>query len=131
VFSSELVLVGRKITVARQASLTSLLRSHQIVVPSLRSGLRHRIREIVDPLLHDTANAANQFVEVDALSIVVNLIVEHGFLSVLPLDAVRSLEEDVGIVPLPGAPRIGFHLTWRRTAAANLLAKQVESFLAV
>jgi LysR family nitrogen assimilation transcriptional regulator len=130
-FSSELVLVGRREALAQQGSLITLLQAHQIVVPSLRSGLRQRIREVLDPLLQEVEESAGLLVEVDALSIIVNLIVEHGFVSVLPLDAVRSLERDVGTVSLPGAPRIGFHLTWPRTVSAKALAKRIETFLAI
>lgn len=130
IFSSELVLVGPAAAIAATPSLQGLIRSNPIAVPSLRSGLRQRIREVLEPLVDDTGGGAAPWVEVDALSIIINLVLDHGYLSVLPIDAVVSLDRQIGIAQLPGAPRLGFHLVWPRTLAAQKIATSMSETLA-
>ncbi|WP_413990868.1 LysR family transcriptional regulator [Labrys okinawensis] len=129
-FSSELVLAGPKATLASGVSLEALLETHLIAVPSLRSGLRQRIRDVLDPLLARTAPAGRQQVEVDALSIIVNLMLEHGYLTVMPRDAIASLDKEIGLLPLPNTPRLGFHLAWPKTDRARQVAAAIAAGLA-
>ncbi|GLS19730.1 hypothetical protein GCM10007874_27470 [Labrys miyagiensis] len=129
-FSSELVLAGPKAALASGVSLEALLETHLIAVPSLRSGLRQRIREVLDPLLVRTGPAGRQQVEVDALPIIVNLMLEHGYLSVMPRDAIASLDREIGLLPLPDAPRLAFHLAWPKTDRARHVAAAIAAGLA-
>ncbi|MDQ0394831.1 LysR family transcriptional regulator [Labrys monachus] len=129
-FSSELVLVGPRDVVGTGTPLQALLAARPIAVPSLRSGLRQRIREILDPLTERGEAAAGPIFEIDALPIIVNLVLDHGCLTVLPLDSIASLGHKIGHRPLPGAPRIGFHLVWPRTMAAKAVAGIIEASLA-
>ncbi|CAM5774849.1 hypothetical protein LMIY3S_04728 [Labrys miyagiensis] len=130
-FSSELVLAGPKAAFTNPAVLLSLLDLHFIAVPSLRSGLRQRIREVLDPLLAQTGQGGRQQVEVDALPIILNLVMEHGYLTVLPRDAIASLETELGILPLPDAPTLSFHLAWPKAGAMQRVAALVEAGLAM
>jgi LysR family nitrogen assimilation transcriptional regulator len=130
VFSGELVLVGSAGIVSPNVDIRSLIDRHLVAVPSLRSGLRHKVSEALEPFLGGEDRAAARLVEVDALSIIVNLVLDHGYLTVLPLDAVAALDRAIGIVRLPGAPAVGFHLVWQRTIASRRLAMQIAQSLA-
>lgn len=125
VFSGELVIVGPADAVATGAAIQPLVDRHLIAVPSLRSGLRQSVSEALEPFLGGESQAAERLVEVDALPIVINLVLDHGYLTVLPLEAVAALDRPVGIVRLPDAPRVGFHLVWRRTQASRRIAMQI------
>jgi LysR family nitrogen assimilation transcriptional regulator len=129
IFSSELVLVGASGVTASAGSIEALIGSRLIAVPSLRSGLRQRVGEALEPYLAVDSSIASRLVEVDALSIVINLVLDHGYLSLLPIDAVSALDRAIGIVRLPGAPQVGFHLVWQRTQAARKVATQIAHSL--
>lgn len=125
IFSGELVIVGPADFVAPGAAIQPLVDRHLIAVPSLRSGLRQSVSEALEPFLGGEGHAAARLVEVDALSIVINLVLDHGFLTVLPLEAVAALDRPMGIIRLPDAPRVGFHLVWQRTQASRRIAMQI------
>lgn len=129
VIASELVLVGRRDIICPNISLQDVLRTNPIAVPSTRSGLRQSITAALDNLTQDWAQPELSFVEVDALSIILNLVFEYGYLSVLPLDAVHSLGDAINILPLPGAPSVTFHLTWPQTNAMKALVERIHSHL--
>jgi LysR family nitrogen assimilation transcriptional regulator len=127
-FSSELVLIGASDVVKPDSNVQALISSHRIAVPSLRSGLRQKVSEALEPFIGSDGRAA-RLVEVDALSIIINLVLDHGYLTVLPLDAVAALDREIGIARLPGAPQVGFHLVWQRTPAAGRIAGQIAGSL--
>jgi LysR family nitrogen assimilation transcriptional regulator len=129
IFTGELALIGAPDIATPEASIQALVRDRLIAVPSLRSGLRHAVSAALETYLGGDDHAAGRLVEVDALSIIVNLVLDHGYLTVLPLEAVAALDRPIGIVRLPDAPRVGFHLVWKRTQAARRTAMQVARSL--
>lgn len=129
IFSGELVLIGAADVVKPGAALQPLVDRHLIAVPSLRSGLRQAVSEVLEPFLGGEGQAAARLVEVDALSIVVNLVLDHGYLTLLPLEAVAALDRPIGIARLPDAPRVSFHLVWQRTQASRRIAMQIAQSL--
>lgn len=129
IFSGELVLIGSADVVAREAAIQPLIDQHLIAVPSLRSGLRQSVSEALEPFLGGEGQAAARLMEVDALSIIINLVLDHGYLSVLPREAVAALDRPIGIVALPDAPRVGYHLVWQRTQASRRIALQIAQSL--
>jgi LysR family transcriptional regulator, nitrogen assimilation regulatory protein len=130
IFSGELVLVGSAEIVAQEAAIQPLIDRHLIAVPSLRSGLRQSVSEALEPFLGGEGQAAARLMEVDALSIIVNLVLDHGYLSVLPREAVAALDRPIGMIRLPDAPRVGYHLVWQRTQASRRIALQIAQSLA-
>jgi LysR family nitrogen assimilation transcriptional regulator len=129
IFSGELVLVGPAGAVAPGTAIQPLIDRHLIAVPSLRSGLRQSVSEALEPFLGVEGQAAARLVEVDALSIVINLVLDHGYLTVLPLEAVVALDRPIGIARLPDAPQVSFHLVWQRTQASRRIAMQIAQSL--
>lgn len=131
IFSAELVLVAPSETMAAAVSPESMIAANLMAVPSLRSGLRQQIGEALGSLLDNTTNGGvSSLVEVDALSIIIRLIRDHGYLSVLPIDTVASFAHEIGICRLPGNPQVRFYLVWRRTQAARKIAMQLADSLA-
>ena len=129
IFASELVLVAPVAAVTAGATAQSLITGHPMAVPSLRSGLRRQITDALAPLLTVHPEVIPALVEVDTLSIIINLVVDFGYLSVLPRDAVASLRREIGILDLPGKPQVTYHLVWRRTQASRRLALQIAESL--
>lgn len=129
IFSGELVIVGPADVVSPDAAIQPLIDRHLIAVPSLRSGLRQSVSEALEPFLGSEGQAPARLVEVDALSIVINLVLDHGYLTVLPLEAVAALDRPIGIIRLPDAPKVSFHLVWQRTLASRRIAMQIAQSL--
>ncbi|RKD72742.1 LysR family nitrogen assimilation transcriptional regulator [Rhizobium sp. WW_1] len=130
IFAAELVLVAPSETMAAAVSLESMLSDNLVAVPSVRSGLRQQISEALGPLMDNSANGGiSSLVEVDALSIIIRLVSDHGYLSILPMDTVPSFVREISVARLPGNPQVRFHLVWRRTQAAKRIAMQLAHSL--
>jgi LysR family nitrogen assimilation transcriptional regulator len=125
-FSAELVLVGAKGLFVGAPPALDLLHKHVLAVPSQRSGLRQSIRDVLDTLLAGKRQGALEQVEVDALPIILNLVLEHGYVAVLPRDAISSQTSRLDVLPLPGRPAIHFRLVWPRMAVMKQVADLVE-----
>lgn len=99
-------LVGRRVARSRlalagppglaAADPAAILRRGPVAVPSRRSGLRQR----VDALLGTEPVLPDRFVEVDSIPVIVDLVMRHGFVSVLPLDSAAALGAAVATIPL-------------------------------
>ena len=80
-----------------------LLQKHPIAMPSVRSGLR----QMTDRYLASTLTAAQRarltLVEVDSIPVIINLVREHGHLSILPEQSVSRIADPPA--PSPSAAR--------------------------
>ncbi|MFK0166644.1 LysR family transcriptional regulator [Rhizobium sp. NPDC090279] len=131
IFAAELVLVAPSEVMAAAVPLESMIADNLMAVPSMRSGLRQQISEALGSLMDNSGNGdVSSLVEVDALSIIIRLVSDHGYLSILPMDTVPSSVREISIARLPGNPQVWFHLVWRRTQAARRIAMQLADSLA-
>lgn len=126
-FSSELVLVGPASGIP-DGTFASAFSGRDLVVPSLRSGLRQTIGSVLDTM-RGLLEAPPNLVEVDTLSIVMNLVLNHGCITILPLDAVQSMAGAIRLMRLPGTPTIAFHLVWLRNQTMRRHAERVSTIL--
>ena len=80
-----LALVGHASVLARQDDdLRALLQSNPIAVPSLKSGLRQQASRFIDSLFTEPERNRLTLTEVDSIPVILNLVMDHGYLSVLP-----------------------------------------------
>ncbi len=126
-FSSELVLVGGASSMPEGSGIQTLA-GRDLVVPSLRSGLRQKISIVLDGL-RDALETPPGLVEVDTLSIVMALVLSHGFVTILPLDAIRTMADGIRMMRLPASPSLSFHLVWLKSQTARRHAERVGTIL--
>jgi LysR family transcriptional regulator, nitrogen assimilation regulatory protein len=130
VASLSLAIVGRPpLLYPEQQDLSALLQSRPIAVPSKRSGLRQRFMNCLTGLMTEAERDALTLVEIDSLPILVNLVLEHGFLAVLPQASFATMDEPLASIPLDPAYDLKLTLAWPPTYAARRLADLVLTSL--
>ncbi|MCY1551204.1 hypothetical protein D9M68_875180 [compost metagenome] len=114
------------------SSVAETLLSGPLAVPSARSGLRQRINAVLDDHLGDTKRSNLRLIEVDSIPVIVNLVLNHGFISVLPLTSVARIDADLPCLPLPGKYDLGFWLSWSRgnPGVAQAILASIDQSLA-
>jgi hypothetical protein len=91
-----------------------------LAVPSARSGLRQRINAILDHHLNETERGALRLIEIDSIPVILNLVLHHGFVSVLPQASVARIRGDLRQLPLAAGYDMKFWLCWPRDSGATL-----------
>jgi len=104
-----LAIVGAAADDAKAALLSAPL-----AVPSSRSGLRQRINRILDETLNPAERARVRLVEIDSIPVILNLVLHHGFVSVLPQASVARIRSELRQVALPAQYDMNFWLCWPR-----------------
>ena len=110
VVTSPLALVG-----ARGTEIRDALRDHPIALPSPRSGLRLRIDHLLDTTFDEQARDQLNLLEIDSIPVILNLVLHHGFISVLPLASVASIRPELTHIPLPAAFDMQYWLCWMKS----------------
>ena len=103
-----------------QDSIADALLAAPLAVPSARSGLRQRINRILDEHLNDTERSAVRLIEIDSIPVILNLVLHHGFVSVLPSASVARIRRDLRQLPLPSRYDMNFWLCWPRGSGEAL-----------
>ncbi|MET3926246.1 LysR family transcriptional regulator [Devosia sp. 2618] len=94
------------------ANIADALLSAPLAVPSARSGLRQRINRILDHHLTDIERNAVRLIEIDSIPVILNLVLHHGFVSVLPKASVTRIRSDLRQLPLGPQYDMSFWLCW-------------------
>ncbi|UJW85458.1 LysR family transcriptional regulator [Devosia sp. SL43] len=93
-------------------SIADALLTAPLAVPSPRSGLRQRINRILDEHLNETERSAIRLIEIDSIPVILNLVLHHGFVSVLPQASVTRIRSDLRQLALPPQYDMNFWLCW-------------------
>lgn len=117
---------------ADPATIADALLAAPLAVPSPRSGLRQRINRILDDHLDDAERSAVRLIEVDSIPVILNLVLHHGFVSVLPKASVARIRGDLRQLALPDRYDMALWLCWPRhrggaTLGHALLAAMAEA----
>ena len=129
IFRSSLAIVGSAgLAAIRGRDVRSLLLTAPVALPSLGSGLRQKFEALVDDVLQPDERRRLRFVEVDSIPVIANLLLEHGYISLLPQWAVSGLRR-VGAISLPPSHDIHLLLAWRRHSAAEEVARALQAIL--
>jgi DNA-binding transcriptional LysR family regulator len=126
--SIRLVLAGQP-GFARSRSAAEILVTEKVAVPGLNSGLRCIITRIVGAAFAKTARTPANFVEVDTLPVIVSLITRHGFVSVLPIGAVRNILPRLDIIELDATYDMPLWIVWQSTESARRIGKEVHEIM--
>ncbi|WP_411032687.1 LysR family transcriptional regulator [Shinella sp. BYT-45] len=105
--------------------LAALLRRHPVAVPSPRSGLRQMTDRFLEATLSPAERARLTLVEVDSIPVIINLVLRHGHLSVLPEQSVANISPPPTLLPLDPAYRQPLSLVWPRDALSRQAAEQI------
>lgn len=95
-------------------SIADALLAAPLAVPSARSGLRQRINRILEDQLDETERGALRLIEIDSIPVILNLVLHHGFVSVLPRASVARIRGDLPLLPLSSEYDMNFWLCWPR-----------------
>lgn len=131
-------LLGRSplaLAVARSLAATheqagELLRRFPIAVPSVRSGLRQMTDLYLASTLSPVERARLTLIEVDSIPVIINLVREHGYLSVLPEQSVARIPDPPALFRLEPPFQQSLSLVWPRNVLAREAADAVMGILA-
>lgn len=128
---SQLALAGpRWLSDAEKQDFAALLRRYPIAVPSPRSGLRQMTDRFLEATLTSAERARLTLVEVDSIPVIINLVLSHGHLSVLPEHSVSNINPPPTLLPLYAAYQQSLSLVWPRDALSRQAAETMVALLA-
>ncbi|WP_432343721.1 LysR family transcriptional regulator [Shinella yambaruensis] len=126
---SRLALAGpRRLDSAEKQDFATLLCQYPIAVPSPRSGLRQMTDRFLEATLSPAERTRLTLVEVDSIPVIINLVLGHGHLSVLPEHSVANIKPPPALLPLDDAYQQSLSLVWPRDALSR---KAAETMLAL
>ncbi len=132
IMTTPLALVGGSPDQPKQsteASLRKLILSHPIAVPSSKSGLRQMFNRLLHEILTEDERSNLQILEADSLPVLLNLVLEHGFISILPAPSVAAIGRSLIRAELNKALALPLWLVWPRRRDAPKFAKNLISVL--
>jgi DNA-binding transcriptional LysR family regulator len=109
--------------------LAALLRRCPIAVPSPRSGLRQMTDRFLEATLTPAERARLTLVEVDSIPVIINLVLKHGHLSILPENSLANISPPPALLPLGPAYRQSLSLVWPRDTLSRQAAETVIPIL--
>lgn len=108
-----------------QEDVTALLQKHPIAMPSVRSGLRQMTDRYLASTLSASDRARLTLVEVDSIPVIINLVREHGHLSILPEQSVSRIVDPPALIRLDARFQQSLSLVWPRNAVSRQTAAAV------
>ncbi|QQM30538.1 LysR family transcriptional regulator [Martelella lutilitoris] len=127
---SRLSIVGpRRLIETSGGDVANLVLTRPVAVPSLKSGLRQKADALFAEKLSEAERTAMRMVEVDSLPIIINLVIEHDFVAVLPEAAFLSMAAPIGSIPLADRFSLTLSLVWPPTTAAARQASRILEVL--
>lgn len=127
---SQLALAApRALSEAGPQDLAALLCRHPIAVPSPRSGLRQMTDRFLEATLSPAERARLTLVEVDSIPVIINLVLDHGHLSVLPEHSLANISPPPTLLPLDPAYQQSLSLVWPRDALSRQAAETMMRLL--
>lgn len=125
---SRLALAGPR-TLGRSQDVAALLLQRPIAVPSPRSGLRQMTDRFLEATLSPAERARLTLVEVDSIPVIINLVLDHGHLSILPEHSVANIAPPPTLLPLDEAYQQSLSLVWPRDALSRQAADAMIALL--
>lgn len=129
IYRSTLALVGTQAALGSATDLGELLASMPVAVPSPKSGLRQAVTRYLDATLSEAQREKLTLIEIDSIPVIVNLVLHHGFLSVLPLASVSNIRSDLGRLPLGEEHAVPLWLVWPRGGGARSVGEMMLALM--
>jgi len=122
---SRLAVVGPRGFRVRFADPVEALRREPVAVPTARSGLRRAVRDLLEPAGERGDQTPVNFTEIDSIPVIINLVREHGYLSVLPKVSVDGLIDGIEAAELPAAFDLPIWLAWAKARDLGQIAAEI------
>ncbi len=121
VWQSRLALVGPvgSLVGKARADIPEILMAHRIAAPSSRTGLRQKITQLLTEELPRQLRDRMSVTEIDMIPVIANLVVDHGYLTVMPVSALAGLEGEMDAITLPDHYDIRLTLVRRSSPVAD------------
>lgn len=121
VWQSRLALVGPVGSLAGKSptDMPEILMAHKIAAPSSRTGLRQKITQLLTEELPRQLRDRLSVTEIDMIPVIANLVVDHGYLTVMPVSALAGLEGEMDAITLPDHYDIRLTLVRRPSPVAD------------
>jgi LysR family nitrogen assimilation transcriptional regulator len=119
-----LALAGHASLFARHGDdICGLLQSHPITVPSLKSGLRQQATRFIEAMLSEPERNRLTLTEVDSIPVILNLVMDHGYLSVLPESSAARVRNAPTMLRLGPSYMQSLSLAWQKNALSRQVAE--------
>ncbi|WP_075292154.1 LysR family transcriptional regulator [Pararhizobium arenae] len=118
-----LALAGQPELFATGKPLNDILTTHPIAVPSLRSGLRQQATRFLENTLSETERPRLTIAEVDSIPVIINLVLNHGYLSVLPQSSLSRVRNAPAMIRLDESYAQSLSLVWPKNALSRQLGE--------
>jgi LysR family nitrogen assimilation transcriptional regulator len=113
---------------AHGEDIRGLLQANPIAVPSLKSGLRQQAEQFVSKMLGEQERSRLTVTEVDSIPVILNLVMNHGYLSILPESSTARVRNAPAMRRLGPGYMQNLCLVWQK----NALSRQAgEAMLAM
>ncbi|MDQ0320999.1 DNA-binding transcriptional LysR family regulator [Pararhizobium capsulatum DSM 1112] len=129
VSQAPLALAGQAEFFAQGRPLADILTSHPIVVPSLRSGLRQQAARFLENTLNDVERQRLTIAEVDSIPVIINLVLNHGYLSVLPQSSLSRVRNAPAMIRLDASYAQSLSLVWPKNALSRQLGETMLAMM--
>jgi DNA-binding transcriptional LysR family regulator len=125
VVRSPLVLVGAPGIIGGGRDIQEILRTTPLALTSRRTGLRQSVDRLLGEILPRSAFDMLSIAEIDSIPVVVNLMLDFGYVSILPASALNASDARLASAPLSPQVDLILSLVWSRTEGARRSAEIV------
>ncbi|MGM4903738.1 LysR family transcriptional regulator [Tardiphaga sp. 866_E4_N2_1] len=126
---SKLVVVGAREVLGDQPDVMRVLRQQPLALPSRRTGLGQAAHRLLAQLLPQAEIDALTITEIDSIPIIANLMLDFGFVSVLPESALVSFDARLVALPVDPGLELILSLVWVQTEGARRGARSILAAL--
>ncbi|WPO41225.1 LysR family transcriptional regulator [Tardiphaga sp. 42S5] len=126
---SKLVVVGAREVLGDQPDVMRVLRQQPLALPSRRTGLGQAAHRLLAQLLPQADIDALTITEIDSIPIIANLMLDFGFVSVLPESALVSFDTRLVALPVDPGLELILSLVWVQTEGARRGARSILAAL--
>ena len=124
--STPFAIVGHADTIAGISDIPTLLHRHPIALPSRKSGVRQEAARFIEAALGEDAANRIDILEIDSIPVITNLVVRHGYLSVLPLASIMRLPFSLARISLEPDHIQRLVVVWRRNSMPKPLVDAIK-----
>lgn len=105
--------------------LAKIVLNSLVALPSPKSGLRQIINRLLAEILTEDELRTLRVIEVDSMPVILNLVLRHGAVSVLPSESVTSIGGDLSQISLPSEYNLPYWLVCGRNDGSRQTALAV------